>query len=390
MAAPAHMTSRQRIDAVFAGQPTDRVPVCHIGLCSESASHVLGREAYVGGGIQQWREVKSLWEGPDSHAEFVERSYQDAVAVSMALGNDFIRPTYWRCNRKPHRKINGNTYILGDGPEESWQVLTYDPLTEQAAITPYKPRPTDDLTLAGIEEGIRRQEERLPDHSPTRVADEFARRAMAEHGNEYAIRVGGVGLGIPHNQTWMEALALRPELVERHTTVSAAYSARNVQVLVAEGFHYLFGGYDFASNTGPMFSPALFNRLMVPGLRQITDACDQAGAKHLFASDGHLWPVAQGLFGVAGIHGYYEIDASAGMDLRRLRDAFPDLVLLGNIQSQTVHLGTREDVINETRSCMEAALDLGRIIVGVSNYLVPGTPPGNIEAMLTTIEDMRG
>lgn len=389
MTAPAAMTSRQRIDAVFAGQATDRVPVCHIGLCSESASHVLGREAYVGGGIQQWREVKALWEGPDAHAEFVERSYQDAIAVSVALGNDIIRPSYWRCNRKPRQKIDEYTYILGDGPEESWHVLTYDAPTEQGAITPYKPRPTDELTLDSIEEGVRRSEERLPDYKPTRIADEFARRAMAEYGREYTIRVGGVGLGIPHNQTWMEALALRPELVERHTAVSAAISVRNVVPLVQEGFHYLFGGYDFASNTGPMFSPALFNRLMVPGLRQISAACAAAGAKHLFASDGHLWPVAQGLFAEAAIHGYYEIDASAGMDLRKLREAFPDLVLLGNIQSQTIHLGTRDDVINETRACMETALEMGRIIVGVSNYLVPGTPQENIEAMLTTIEELR-
>ena len=77
------------------------------------------------------------------------------------------------------------------------------------------------------------------------------------------------------------------------------------------------------------------------------------------------------------------------MDLRKLREAFPDLVLLGNIQSQTIHLGTRDDVINEPRACMETALEMGRIIVGVSNYLVPGTPQENIEAMLTTIEELR-
>ena len=63
------------------------------------------------------------------------------------------------------------------------------------------------------------------------------------------------------------------------------------------GFRYLFGGYDFASKGRPMFSPALFERLLVPRLRRISDACDRAGAKHLFASDGKLWPVADGLFG---------------------------------------------------------------------------------------------
>ncbi len=67
------MSPRERVFAAFAKQHTDRVPVHHIGTCSEVASALLGREAYVGGGIQQWREVTALWEGGDAHAEFDRR-----------------------------------------------------------------------------------------------------------------------------------------------------------------------------------------------------------------------------------------------------------------------------------------------------------------------------
>ena len=80
------MTPRERVDAVFEGKRTDKVPICHISICSETASALLGREAYVGGGIQQWREVKALWEGKDAHQEYLERSFRDAIDIALLMG----------------------------------------------------------------------------------------------------------------------------------------------------------------------------------------------------------------------------------------------------------------------------------------------------------------
>lgn len=381
------MTSAERIDAVFSRKPTDLVPVCHIGIASGPASALLGREAFVGGGIQRWREALALWRGPDAHAEFLERSYKDAIAISRTLANDIIRPTYWRFNRKPTRRLDETTFLFEDGPEEDWLVLSYDPPTEQAAVMPYKPKAEADLVQ--LEKQIEAQEEAMEHASEPTVADEFARRAQGEFGDNYVIRTGCVGLGIPHNQVWMEALALKPDLVARHLDVAVQRAVRAIPVYVAAGFKYLFGGYDFASQEGPMFSPALFERLMTPRLRQITEACERHGARHLFASDGCLWPVAHGLLEKGIIHGYYEIDRSAGMDLRRLRDQFPHLTLLGNIASQTIHLGTVDQVREETLDCIQAAKELGGIIVGASNYFVPGTPIENMTTMLEIIRDYR-
>jgi signal transduction histidine kinase len=58
----------------------------------------------------------------------------------------------------------------------------------------------------------------------------------------------------------------------------------------------------------------------------------------------------------------------------------------GNISVITLHRGTREEVISQCRDCAETALDLGSIIVGGSNLIMPGTPPENIIAMVETLE----
>jgi len=110
---------------------------------------------------------------------------------------------------------------------------------------------------------------------------------------------------------------------------------------------------------------------------------------YLFASDGDLWPVADDLFGKSGVDGYYEIDGRAGMDLRKLRERFPDLVLIGNISSHTLSQGTRDDVIAETLSCLREAKRSRGIIVGCSNYILPYTPKENLMAMIKTIRNYR-
>ena len=146
---------------------------------------------------------------------------------------------------------------------------------------------------------------------------------------------------------------------------------------------------DFAGNDGPMYSPQTFAELFLPAVKRVSDLCHENGGYHLFASDGDIWPVADALFARAELDGYYEIDRRAGMDLEALRERFPKLVLIGNISSHTVHLGTRDEVIAEARSCLDLAKESGGVIVGASNYFVPGTPVENVRALIETIREFR-
>ena len=78
------MTGKERVRAVMQGKATDKVPVMHISFSSRIASELLGRQAYVGGAMQQWREAAALWKGPDAHVEFVERSITDGRTTEQA------------------------------------------------------------------------------------------------------------------------------------------------------------------------------------------------------------------------------------------------------------------------------------------------------------------
>ena len=349
------------------------------------ASALLGREAYVGGGIQKWREATALWQGEDAHQEFLGRSFQDAIDVALLVDNDIVRPSYWRQPIKPTRCIDEHTFLYEYGSEEEWQVLSYDAATEQSNITDYAPKTAAD----NLEDVIAAEEKAILDYEPSEEAFAFEIRAQRLLGHERVVRVGAGGVGIPYQQLWLEATILRPDLVARHLAVQVERAARDIPFLASYGFRHIFGGIDFAGNDGPMYSPAMFVDLFLPSLKLVADLCHANGGYYLFASDGDTWPVADPLFGSSGIDGYFEIDRRAGMDLGRLRERFPALVLIGNISSHTVHMGSREETVAEALSCLEEARRSKGIIVGTSNYFVPHTPVENVMVLLETIRQNR-
>jgi hypothetical protein len=369
--------------AAFAHRPTDRVPVYHAGFSSRAASAVLGREAYVGGGIQQYRESVALWHGPDAHAEFLERSRRDALDLTVATEQDLVRPTYWRLTEKPTRRIDERTFFYGD-PNGRWAVRRFDPDIELYGIVEQSPQA--EVTLDDLPRLVEAAEREAAGYTPAREHLDAEVRAVEDLAGEYAVPVRGPTVGLPIAEpAWLEAVLLRPDLIARYLTARADRSIRLVEHAAAQGFRLFMGGADFAGNQGPFYSPKAFRELVLPPLQRLTAAIHRHGGSYMVASDGDLWPVAEDLFGRSGVDGYFEIDRLCNMDLGRLRQAYPDLTLLGNISSQTLHTGTRQQVIDETRSCIEEAKRSGSILVGTSNQVVCETPLENMFAMLETI-----
>jgi hypothetical protein len=383
------MTPKERVLATLEHRKTDLVPVHHIGFSSDVASALIGREAYVGGGIQQWREAVAHWNGAEAHAEFVERSYRDAVDVAMVVGNDVIRPSYWRYDRKPTKRIDDNTFLYEYGPEEDWRVLKYDPGSEQADIIYYKPRPA--ATFESIEREVEATERSVDSFAPSPESFVFELKAQQELGSQYEIRMHGAHIGFPLRgiEIWLEALLLRPDLITRLLDAQVEISRRNLEYLVPLGFRHFWGGFDFASNEGPMFAPKVFRDVFVPRFRAVTEICHRLNAYHFFASDGEFWSVTDMLFGDGAVDGYFEIDGRAGMDLETLRQRYPKLVLIGNISSHTVHLGTKQEIVDEVLRAMAVAKEKGGVIVGTSNYFVPHTPIDNVMTLVETIKANR-
>lgn len=385
------LTARERVTCAFENRPYDRVPIYQAGFSSQVASQILGRHAMVGGGHAQYQESVALWEGEEAHAEYLERAWQDAVELCRKLELDVVRTAYWRMAEKPTARVDELTFRFGDGTER-WRVMRYDPQSELYQIVDQAPQP--EPTLEDLERQVEAAEASAEGFVPSPDSFALIKRTDEEFGEDgVPYGGGGVGISLPNHgntsRAWMEAVALRPDLVARYFGAQATRAEKMAALAGEQGVRYLYGGGDFASKKGPFISPRSFRELQLPALKRVSDACTRAGALHGFASDGNLWPLADDLFGASGVRFFYEVDCLAGMDFALLRQRFPHLTLLGGVNSSTLHRGTVDDVVAEVRHALAVAKEKGGCIVGCSNQVVAGTPMENFWAMMETLHKER-
>ncbi len=121
---------------------------------------------------------------------------------------------------------------------------------------------------------------------------------------------------------------------------------------------------DMAGNTGPMFSPAAFEKLLLPAFRRMIKAYKQAGAAYvLLHSDGDIRPILDMLVD-AGIDGINPLERRAGMRMGAIRAAYPRLILTGGMcNTDTLVKGPISRIEAEAREI----IDLGRnggVVIG--------------------------
>ena len=121
---------------------------------------------------------------------------------------------------------------------------------------------------------------------------------------------------------------------------------------------------DMGTNRGPMFSARSFERILLPGYKRMIKAYREAGARYVFLhSDGDIRPVLEMLV-EAGIDGLNPLEARAGMDILKIREQYPRLVLTGGMDNtDTLLNGPAEKIVEEAK----AIIDIGReggVVIG--------------------------
>jgi hypothetical protein len=130
---------------------------------------------------------------------------------------------------------------------------------------------------------------------------------------------------------------------------------------------------DMAYNRGPMFSPASFERILLPAYRRMIEAYKQAGARYVFLhSDGDIRLLLDMLVD-AGIDGLNPLERRAGMHPAEIRKRYPRLILAGGMcNSDTLINGPVEKVRAEAREIIDLGRD-GGVIIG-THSLGPEIP----------------
>lgn len=120
---------------------------------------------------------------------------------------------------------------------------------------------------------------------------------------------------------------------------------------------------DMAHNGSPMFSPASFEKVLLPAYRRMIRAYKEAGAQYVILhSDGNILPILDMLVD-AGIDGLNPLERRAGMVAEDLRVRYPELILTGGMcNTQTLPNGSIHEIQDETRRLIDLGRDGGFII----------------------------
>ncbi len=91
---------------------------------------------------------------------------------------------------------------------------------------------------------------------------------------------------------------------------------------------------DMAFRNGPLISPALFRTFMVPAYQKVTEVAKAHGVEVILVdTDGDCSQLLP-LFLEGGVTGIYPFEVQAGMDVQKVREAFPRLQILGGIDKK--------------------------------------------------------
>ena len=375
---------KERIRAAFAHTEGDRVPLFEQSFASDVASEILGRQAFTGTTYLHYQEACAWTKGEEAHREFEQQVYRDVVDLALALNFDMLHPP-WRLSERPARQVDEYTFLYGD-PEGDYTVYRFDPVSKTFAVaktvTRTKIEDPDDL-----EPLVEEAERRASEYEIEDPEQEFPwqARMLREYGDKFEV-TGGVGLLIPPEPVWLMACALRPDLVARKLDADLSIACKSLEAQARLGLKVIWGGGDLADKNGPIYGPKVFQELLLPRLKALTDKCHELGLVYVFRTDGNLWPIEHEFFEESGIDGYGEIDYEAGMDLALLKPKYGKRITFwGNVPCGTILInGSKQEVTEFTKRLIDVAAPGGGFILGSSNSIMPGTPARNVMAMIET------
>jgi len=156
-----------------------------------------------------------------------------------------------------------------------------------------------------------------------------------------------------------------------------------VRRAIREGAEVIVLGDDYAHNHGPMMSPDVFRRFLLPRLQRMVDLILDEGAFCIKHSDGNIYPLLDMIVST-GCHGLNPIEPVAGMDLKTVKSLVGDRVcLVGNIDcGHPLSHGTPEEVAEAVRQAIADAADGGGFILSSSNSIHSTVAPENYMALV--------
>ncbi|MCM8767573.1 MAG: hypothetical protein NC921_02165 [Candidatus Omnitrophica bacterium] len=378
------MTGKERVLNAFNHKESDFVPVSDQLIVSKVASEIIGRYAYTGGGEFEKDKIELLYRRERDF--LVERYVEDTLKVHEQLDLDFIRvglvPSNVYSIEALPKKIDENTYLYENKETKNWSIYKFSPSSGQFFCIDSS---LDREGFLALEREIKYMEKKLEDEikfDDKSIFDAWD-RIVEKVGEEKAIAFSA-GISIPMREIYLESIILKPDWIEIYLDYQTKSTIEFIKEAKKHGADFILGGGDLADKNGPIYSPNVFRKYLMPRYKKILDICKSLGLFYVFRSDGDTKPLWDIWFCEIGFDGYGEIDKSAGIELKQLKEKYGEkITLLGNVDcSKTLVYGNKEQIYEEVRKCIEDAARGGGYILTSSNSIHYNIPARNFIYMV--------
>jgi uroporphyrinogen decarboxylase len=151
------------------------------------------------------------------------------------------------------------------------------------------------------------------------------------------------------------------------------------------GVDFLVQNSDFGFNSGPFISPEHFSEFVTPYMTEFINFVHQLGLPIILHSDGNITKILDQIYST-GVDGYQSVDPQGFMDIKIVRQQYPDWILMGNVACNLLQDVDEAQIRQSVRYCMEHGGVGSRYIFSTSNCIFEGMPLQSYEVMLNEYE----
>ncbi len=370
------MTSKQRVLATLEGRIPDRVPIGEFAIDFDTVEKIIGHETYL---RAKARSQIAFWER--RHDEVADSYLNDHIELHDKLGLDIITfpMATWQIppetDDPPPRKIDDNTW-----EDKYGRVYKYSELTADITCIKDPVMEQRQFTVAEFE-----QEPTLPqrDERSWKILDAVIQRFKHD---KFICGPDGGEIGIlmlAGMERGLMMLIEQPEVVQAAIAYYLRLQNQADEIFIHPDSDAVLWGADFAYNTGPFISPAMFKQFFFEAnkarVQNIHERFGKKVMKHCCGNNNALLD----FFIEIGYDAYQSIQPTANMDICQLKKSYGDKITLwGGVAVEHLVSGTPEQVRQDVQRAMKCAKPNGRFILGVSHSVAVGSKYDNYMAML--------
>jgi uroporphyrinogen decarboxylase len=179
----------------------------------------------------------------------------------------------------------------------------------------------------------------------------------------------------------------RPEEMHAEARLKADAAMELVRRQVDAGVDFIVQNTDFGFNQGPFVSPKHFAEFVTPYMTEIVAHMHDLGVPVILHSDGNLNAILDQLHSTR-VDGYQSVDPQGGMDIRSVREKYPDWLLMGNVNCSMLQNVDDTRVRESVRYCMQYGGKGRRYVFSTSNCIFSGMPPASYRIMLNEYQNL--